>query len=173
MFMSRRYNMVRKEHPVTRAKSGDTVKVHYTGKLSDDTVFDSSANQEPLEFTIGSGQIIPGFERAVVGMQPGESRTASISTEQAYGPHQDELLITVERSQFPADMIPEVGQQVQIRLAEGQAAVATIADVSDSEVTLDANHPLAGEDLTFDIELVEIIADHDRDNGARTRASAG
>jgi FKBP-type peptidyl-prolyl cis-trans isomerase 2 len=166
-------NMVRKEHPMAQAKSGDTVKVHYTGKLSDDTVFDSSANQNPLEFTIGSGQIIPGFEQAVVGMQPGESRTTSIPTEQAYGPHQDELLIPVERSQFPTDMTPEVGQQIQIRLADGQAAVATIADISDSEVILDANHPLAGEDLTFDIELVEIVADHDRNNGARTTASAG
>jgi FKBP-type peptidyl-prolyl cis-trans isomerase 2 len=164
--------MVRKEHLVTRAKSGDTVKVHYTGKLSDDTVFDSSANQDPLEFTIGAGQIIPGFEQAVVGMQPGESRTTSIPTEQAYGPHQDELLIAVERSQFPADMIPEVGHQIQIRLADGQTAVATIADVSDSEVTLDANHPLAGEDLTFEIELMEIVADHHSSNGARTRASA-
>jgi peptidylprolyl isomerase len=142
---------------MTQAKNGDTVKVHYTGKLPDDTVFDSSANHDPLEFTIGSGQIIPGFEQAVVGMQPGESRTATVPADQAYGPHQDDLLIAVDRSQFPANVTPEVGQQVQIHQADGQAAVATVADVSRTEVTLDANHPLAGQDLTFNIELVEII----------------
>jgi FKBP-type peptidyl-prolyl cis-trans isomerase 2 len=165
--------MVRKEQPMTRAKSGDTVRVRYIGKLSDDTVFDSLAGHDSLEFTIGSGEIIPGFERAVVGMQPGETRTATVPTDQAYGAHQDDLLIAVDRSQFPAGITPEVGQQVEIRQADGQPAVATVADVSGSQVTLDANHPLAGQDLTFDIELVEIVADHDSTNGVHTRGSAG
>jgi peptidylprolyl isomerase len=148
--------MTRKEHHMAQAQNGDTVKVHYTGKLSDDTVFDSSESRDPLEFTIGSGQIIPGFEQAVIGMQPGESKTATIPADQAYGPYQEDLLIEVERSQFPADVTPEVGQQFQIRQADGQATVVTVADVSGPQVTLDANHPLAGQDLTFDIELVEI-----------------
>ncbi len=139
-----------------QAKRGDTVKVHYTGKLNDGTVFDSSNDREPLEFTVGEGEVIPGFEDAVVGMNQGETKTTKIDADEAYGPHRPEMIVTVERNMFPDDMDPEVGQQVQIRQANGQSFVATITDVTDEDVTLDANHPLAGQDLTFDIELLEI-----------------
>ena len=139
-----------------QAKPGDTVKVHYTGKLDDGTVFDTSAEREPLEFTVGEGQVIPGFESAVVGMNTGDTKTTKIPSDEAYGPHRTEMVITVERTMFPEDMDPQVDQQVQIRQSNGQAFVATITDVSEQDVTLDANHPLAGQDLTFDIQLVEI-----------------
>lgn len=141
---------------MTQAQQGDTVKVHYTGKLDDGTVFDSSTSGDPLEFTIGSGSIIPGFEKAVVGMTPGDSKTEVIPVDDAYGPHREEMVLVVERAQMPADLEPEIGQQLQIQQPSGEAIPVVITDVSDSEVTLDANHPLAGEDLTFDIELVEI-----------------
>lgn len=142
---------------MTQVKTGDTVKVHYTGKLEDGTVFDSSANREPLEFSVGSGGIIPGFESAVMGMSPGESKTASIPPDQAYGSHNPERVVVVERQQIPADIPLAVGQQLQIGQPNGQAIPVLVTDVSDSKVTLDANHPLAGENLIFDIELVEIV----------------
>ncbi len=142
---------------MTQAKNGDTVKVHYTGKLDNGNVFDTSENREPLEFTLGEGQVIPGFENAVVGMQPGESKTTAIPAEEAYGEHHEEMVIQVPRDQFPPDVQPEVGQQLQVRQQNGQSFVVNVTDVSDDTVTLDANHPLAGENLTFDISLVEII----------------
>ncbi len=141
---------------MTQAKAGDNVKVHYTGKLDDGTVFDSSAEREPLEFSLGSGNVIPGFEEAIVGMAPGESKTATIPPEQAYGPRRDELAIAVEKEQIPTDLAVEVGQQLQISQNNGQVIPVIVTDVSDSQVTLDANHPLAGQQLTFDIELVEV-----------------
>ncbi|XGV99175.1 MAG: peptidylprolyl isomerase [Leptolyngbya sp. BL-A-14] len=141
---------------MAQAKSGDTVKVHYTGKLDDGTVFDSSENREPLEFTLGSGSIIPGFERAVLGMNPGESKTEVIPTDDAYGPHLDEMVVVVDRQQMPPEIEPQVGQQLQLQQQDGQILPVIITDVSDGSVTLDANHPLAGEALTFDIQLVEI-----------------
>ncbi|MCL6435877.1 MAG: peptidylprolyl isomerase [Leptolyngbyaceae cyanobacterium HOT.MB2.61] len=141
---------------MAQAKHGDTVKVHYTGKLDDGTVFDSSTNREPLEFTIGAGNIIPGFEKAVVGMAQGESKTEVIPTEQAYGPYMEEMVVTIDRQQMPAEIEPEVGQQLHIQQPDGQLLPVMVTDVSDSTVTLDANHPLAGENLTFDIQLVEI-----------------
>src|SRR5690554_4008368 len=128
---------------MAQAKEGDTVQVHYTGKLEDGTVFDSSEERTPLEFTIGSGQIIPGFERAVVGMEPGETKTTTIQPEEAYGPHREEMTITVDRGQFPEEIKPEPGQQLQIQQPDGRAAFVVISDVSESTVTLDANHPLA------------------------------
>ena len=142
---------------MARAKYGDTVKVHYTGRLDDGTVFDTSANGEPLQFTIGSGQIIPGFEQAVVGMNPGESKTVKIPAEDAYGQRREDLVLEIEKSQLPEGLKPEVGLQLQSRQPDGRIIVLTIADISESHVTLDANHPLAGKDLTFDIQLVEII----------------
>ena len=141
---------------MSQAKTGDTVKVHYTGKLDDGTVFDTSAEQEPLEFIVGEGQVIPGFESAVIGMNTGEIKTTHIVADDAYGPHRPEMVIEVERGMFPTDMDPQVDQQVQIRQSNGQSFIATITDISDENVTLDANHPLAGKDLTFDIQLVEI-----------------
>jgi len=142
---------------MARAKYGDTVKVHYTGRLDDGTVFDTSADGDPLQFTIGSGQIIPGFEQAVVGMNPGESKTVKIPAEDAYGQRREDLIIEVEKSQLPEGLKPEVGLQLQSRQPDGRIVVLTIADMTESHVTLDANHPLAGKDLTFDIQLVEII----------------
>jgi FKBP-type peptidyl-prolyl cis-trans isomerase 2 len=139
-----------------QVKYGDTVKVHYTGKLEDGTVFDSSLDRGPLQFTIGEGQVIPGFEQAVVGMSLGESKTVTIPMDKAYGPHREEMVVMVERTKFPEHMQLEVDQQLQIRQDDGQILFVIVADVSESSVTLDANHPLAGEDLTFDIQLIEI-----------------
>ena len=141
---------------MTQAKTGDTVKVHYTGKLEDGTPFDSSLDKDPLEFTLGEGRIIPGFEQAVLGMNPGDSKTVDIPANSAYGPYRDDWVMVVEREQIPAEINPQVGQQLQVRQGE-QEYVVQITDVSGSEVTLDRNHPLAGEDLTFDIELMEIV----------------
>ena len=140
-----------------RAKSGDTVKVHYTGKLADGTVFDSSADRDPLQFTLGRGQVIPGFEKAVLGLQAGESTTATIPADEAYGQRQDEMIMDLDRSHFPNDLKPEVGQLLQIRQEEGEAIEVKVTNLSGEKVTVDANHPLAGEDLTFDIHLVAIV----------------
>lgn len=142
---------------MAQAKNGDAVKVHYTGKLDDGTVFDTSVNRDPLQFTIGKGQLIPGFEQAVVGMRPGDSTTTIIQANEAYGPHREELVMVVERNQLPADLKPEVGQQLQLNRPDGQTFVVTVSDVSESTITLDANHVLAGKDLTFDIQLTEIL----------------
>ena len=142
---------------MAQAKAGDTVKVHFTGKLDDGTVFGSSIDNEPLEFTIGEDEIIQGFEQAVVGMSPGESKTATVLADQAYGPHNEEMVLVVDRNQIPEHLKPKVGQQLEVRQADDQTIVVTVTDVSEESVTLDANHPLAGEDLFFDIQLVEII----------------
>jgi peptidylprolyl isomerase len=141
---------------MVQAKPGDTVKIHYTGRLEDGTVFDSSSDREPLEFTINQRQVIPGFEEAVLGMTPGESKTEKIPMDQAYGPHREEMVLEVSREQIPPDLNPEVGQQLEIQQANGQSVPVFVTDVTDAKITLDANHPLAGEDLTFDIQLVEI-----------------
>jgi len=138
-----------------QAQTGDTVRVHYTGRLADGSTFDSSEGREPFRFTLGSGQVIPGFERAVTGMRPGEERTVTISADDAYGPRREDLLFPVPRDQFPADLEPEVGQQLQVRQGD-HSGVVRVAEVSDSEVLLDANHPLAGEDLTFELTLVQV-----------------
>ncbi|NEQ28238.1 MAG: peptidylprolyl isomerase [Microcoleus sp. SIO2G3] len=141
---------------MAQAKAGDTVTVHYTGKLDDGTVFDSSIEREPLQFEIGSGSLIPGFEQAVVGMSPGESKTSSIAADQAYGPHYEEMVLVIDRNQVPADAPMEVGTQLQLRQETGEMIPVIITDVNEAEITLDANHPLAGEELTFDIQLVAI-----------------
>jgi peptidylprolyl isomerase len=142
---------------MAQAKMGDTVRVHYTGTLDDGTMFDTSVNREPLEFTLGEGQVIPGFDTAVIDMVPGEIRVSLIPADEAYGPHSEELVTDVDRERFPADLELELGQQLQVGLADGQQAIVMVVDLSDSTVTLDANHPLAGQDLTFEIELVEIL----------------
>lgn len=141
---------------MAQAKHGDTVKVHYTGKLEDGTVFDSSENREPLEFTIGEGKIIPGFEQAVIGMSPGESKTEKVPADQAFGPYREELVLEVDRQQIPADVELKVGNRLQFRHADSRATQGLITDVSESKVKLDANHPLARRDLIFDIQLLEI-----------------
>jgi FKBP-type peptidyl-prolyl cis-trans isomerase 2 len=134
-----------------QAKTGDTVKVRYTGKLADGTVFDSSVGSEPYEFTLGQGQTISGFEQAVIGMKVGETKTVTIPVDEAYGPRRDDLIVEIGRDRLSQDINPEVGMQ----LTSGQGTV-TIIEVSETTVKIDANHPLAGQDLTFDIELVEI-----------------
>ena len=138
------------------AKDGDTVKIHYTGTLEDGTTFDTSEGREPLEFTLGEGRMIPGFEKAVYGLQVGKSKTVTIPAEEAYGPYSDDLILVVEREELPANLEPEVGQQLQMQQTDGGTAVVIIIDVSEDTITIDVNHPLAGKDLTFEIELVEI-----------------
>jgi len=138
------------------AQNGDTVKVHYTGTLDDGSVFDSSLGREPLEFTLGEGSVIPGFESAVDGMQIGESKTVTIPCNQAYGQRDDSQIIQVPKSQLPENLKPAVGQQLQMQTMEGQVLVVTVIRIDADSITVDANHPLAGQDLTFKIELVEI-----------------
>lgn len=139
------------------AAIGDTVRVHYTGRLGDGSVFDTSVGREPLEFTIGDGRLIPGFEKAVIGMNTGETKTIILSPEEAYGPYLEELTADVDISQFPPHIKPEVGLHLQIRQDNGSFIDVIITKISGSTVTLDANHPLAGKELTFDIELLEIL----------------
>lgn len=140
---------------MAQARSGDTVKVHYTGRLNDGEVFDSSREGEPLEFEIGAGQIIPGFEDAVEGMEPGESKEVTVPPERAYGDRRDDLVQSLERERLPDHLEPHVGQQLQMTQGD-QAFVVTVTDVTDSQVEIDANHPLAGRELKFDLELVDI-----------------
>jgi len=142
---------------MAEAKDGDTVKVHYTGKFEDGTVFDSTDGRDPLEFTLGNGQLIAGFEKALIGMNPGESKTSNIPQDEAYGPRNEEMKQVVERNQLPPDLDPQVGMQLQVKTPEDQTLIVSIAEVSDTHVTLDANHPLAGKDLNLDIQLVEIV----------------
>lgn len=144
---------------MSKVKDGDTVKVHYTGTLTEDgTVFDSSREREPLEFELGEGKLIPGFEEAVIGMEVGEDTTVEIDSEDAYGQRREDLELEVSKSDLPDNIEPEVGMQLQMQQQEnGQAIPVQITDVEDDIVKLDANHPLAGKDLTFDIELVDIV----------------
>lgn len=136
---------------------GDMVKVHYTGRFTDGTVFDSSFNRAPLKFTIGDGKIVPGFEESVIGMIPGEHKTAQIPADEAYGCHDEEMVVVLSREQFPEHIYPEIGQQLKFPREEGEMIVIMVTDISKSTVTLDGNHPLAGKDLIFDIELIEIV----------------
>ncbi|MBT3182233.1 MAG: peptidylprolyl isomerase [Deltaproteobacteria bacterium] len=152
---------------MSQAKKGDKVKVHYTGKLKNGDVFDSSKDKTPIEFTLGNGDLIAGFESAVLGMNIGDSKTVVIVADEAYGSYNDEMAIEVERSQFPKKIEPKVGEQLELDREGGcgggdcgshdcNKLVVTITEVTDAVVKLDANHPLAGHDLTFEIELVEI-----------------
>jgi len=141
---------------LAQAQYGDEVTIHYTGKLEDGTVFDTSTERSPLHFAIGDGQIIPGLERAILGMSPGESRTIRVPMDEAYGPRREEMILLVDRNEFPVHMKPEAGQLVEMRHPDGRRITVTVMDISQSRVTLDANHPLAGKDLTFDIQLLEM-----------------
>jgi len=142
---------------MAQAKPGDTVTVHYTGKLADGTIFDSSLNEEPLEFTIGEGQVIPGFEEAVIGMNPGQTKITKIRPDKAYGSYREDMVLVVNRDRLPAEVQPEVGQQMEMHNPDGTGFVLTVKEVGESNVTLDANHPLAGKDLRFDIKLLQIL----------------
>lgn len=137
-------------------KDDSTVKVHYTGQLKDGSVFDSSIQREPLEFTMGKGQLIPGFEKAIEGLSVGDTTTTNIPAAEAYGEPNPDMIVEVEKAQLPEDMEPEIGLQLQLNQPNGQAIPVQITAVNDDKVTLDANHPLAGQDLTFQIEVVEI-----------------
>lgn len=143
-------------HIMAQASAGDTVKVHYTGKLEDGTVFDSSREREPLEFTLDAGQIIPGFEEAVDGLEEGEETTVEIPPEKAYGPHQEDAVMEFPSEQLPDEIDPEVGLQLQLQGPDGQPFPARVVEIGDETIVLDANHPLAGETLTFEIELVSV-----------------
>ena len=140
---------------MSEARQGDTVRIHYTGTLRDGSVFDTSREREPLEFTLGSGQVIPGFDSAVTGMRVGDEQTVTIPADEAYGPRRSDLVLTVPRSEFPAHIEPEPGQQLQLS-SGSERLVVTVREVNGGSVVLDGNHPLAGEDLTFALELVAI-----------------
>ena len=166
---------------MAQAKTGDKVKVHYTGTLADGSVFDASEQpeehscgcggnkggdagggcgshgSEPMEFVIGAGHLIPKFEAAVIGLEPGQSITVSISADDAYGQRADEMVAVIERSEIPADINPEPGHQMEVILQDGSPMPVLVTEVTDTTITLDANHPLAGHDLTFAIRLVEIL----------------
>jgi len=142
---------------MAQVKNGDTVKVHYTGTLDDGTMFDSSAEREPLKFTVGGGQVIAGFDTAVMDMSIGDKKVTVIPANEAYGEHSTDLVTEVARERFPADMELEIGQQLQVGLQDGNQAIVMVVDITDTAVTLDANHPLAGQQLTFEIELMEIL----------------
>ncbi|GGF16234.1 FKBP-type peptidyl-prolyl cis-trans isomerase [Echinicola rosea] len=138
------------------ATKGSTVKVHYTGKLKDGTVFDSSENREPLQFTVGDGNMIKGFDTAVSGMEVGQDKSITIPSADAYGDKRDDMMIDVPVEQVPADIKPEVGMDLSIQNQQGQPVPVKVVHVDEQKITLDANHPLAGEDLVFDIKLVEV-----------------
>jgi len=141
---------------MAQVKLGDTVRLHYTGTLADGSVFDSSEGRDPLEFTVGGGQIIPGLDKAIPGMEVGDKKTVEIPADEAYGPVQPGARQTLPRADFPKDIPAEEGLQLQMQTPDGQVLPVTIVAVTDEEITLDANHPLAGKDLTFAIELVSI-----------------
>lgn len=141
----------------TQATAGDTVLFHYTGSLRDGTVFDSSSGRDPLRVTLGRGQVIRGVDEALTGMAPGEEKTVTIAADDAYGPHRPELLHEVQREAIPPEVDLEVGKQLEGRDTSGQRLRLTVVDVAEEKVTLDANHPLAGQDLQFELQLVEIV----------------
>jgi len=142
---------------MAQATHGDTVRVHYTGKFADGKVFEASLEDQPLQFTIGKDQVITDLEQAVVGMTTGESKIVKIPADNAYGPYHDELVFMLERDRLPENLQLEVGQDLALCEEGDQRLRVTVINVSESSVTLDANHPLAGKDLTIDISLIEIV----------------
>jgi peptidylprolyl isomerase len=143
---------------MAQAAIGDTVHIHYNGKLRDGTVFDTSEGRDPLEFTIGEKTIIPKLEDSIVGMETGDTATVEIAADDAYGPHRPEAVQTVERTMIPEHIDLTIGTQLQATAQNGQTIVLTVKEANDDTVTLDGNHPLAGEDLIFEIEVVEIVS---------------
>jgi peptidylprolyl isomerase len=140
-----------------QVQSGDTVKVHYHGRLTDGTTFDSSEGRDPLEFQVGSGMVIAGFDNGVVGMLVGDKKTVHIPVDDAYGPKNPDMIIEFPKEQVPSDMPMEIGMRLNLNNSQGQMVPVVITEIQEAAILLDANHPLAGEDLVFDIELVEII----------------
>lgn len=149
---------------MAQVKYGDWVQVHYTGRLQDGQVFDKSDGRPPLEFQVGGGQVIPGFEQGVLGMNSGETKTVTIDEEDGYGPHRNDMVLQVDRSDFPSGVVPEVGQQLRLQRDDGFAFLVTVMSVSDTKVTLDANHPLAGKELIFDIQIIGISVEPTMDH---------
>ena len=141
---------------MSKVKKGDKVKVHYTGKLKDGTVFDTSVEREPLEFEVGSGSLIPGFENGVIGMEPEEQKTVEIEASKAYGQVRDDLILEIKSEQLPADLNPKVGMELISQQPDGQQINVTVKEVKDDSIVIDANHKLAGKDLIFEIEVVEV-----------------
>jgi peptidylprolyl isomerase len=143
---------------MTQAKNGDVVALHYTGRLSDGTIFDTSEGGTPLSFTLGSGQVIPGFEEATLGMEEGDFKTVTIPEEKAYGSYDAEKVINFPADRIPQDIQPEVGMQLRLQGQDGQPVIVRVTEITEEHVRLDANPPLAGKELTFDLELVTINA---------------
>lgn len=143
---------------MAKAQDGNKVKVHYTGTLDNGTQFDSSVGREPLEFTIGEGMLLPMFEETVVGLEPGETAKVKISAAEGYGLRNEELVIKIEKANLPPTIIPEIGMKLQMRTPDGQPLIIKITEINDDHIFVDANHELAGQDLNFAIELVEIIS---------------
>ena len=147
---------------MAQAKTGDTVRVHYEGQLSDGTIFDSSLEREPIEFILGQDTVIPGFEQAVIGMEVGESKDVSIPPEEGFGEYSEDLVVNIEKSMLPPDINPELGMQLEVSPEEVSSEeetprIFTIADIAEDSITLDGNHPLAGAEIAFKIELLEIL----------------
>jgi|YNPMSStandDraft_2_1061718.scaffolds.fasta_scaffold00054_29 peptidylprolyl isomerase len=140
-----------------KAQVGDRVKVHYTGSLSDGTVFDSSLESEPIEFTLGQGEIIPGFENMIIGMEIGETKKSTIPCEEAYGEFNEDWVVRVPKSQLPANFQPQLGRHYEIAFGDSEPVDFFVVEIDDESVTFDGNHPLAGQDLTFEVKLIEII----------------
>ena len=141
---------------MSQVKEGDKIKVHYTGRFEDGSVFDSSDGRDPLEFEVGAGRIIPGFDMGVRGMTVGDKKTVEVEPGDGYGPHHERLVAKVKASDFPKDISPRIGQQLQTQDKNGRPVNVRVTEIENGQVTLDANHPLAGKKLIFDIELVEI-----------------
>ena len=144
---------------MAKAKEGDTVKVHYNGKLDTGVLFDTSEGSDPLEFKIGSGNLIPGFEEAVIGMSPGEKKTVKIPPEKGYGLYRDDRVIKVDKKDLPGDIVPAEGMTLEICASNGVMVPVQITEIEGSTITLDANHPLSEQTLTFEIELIDIVVD--------------
>ena len=142
---------------MSQASAGQTVRIHYTAKLENGTLLDTSAERDPMEFELGSGRVITGLDNAVQGMTVGESKTVTLEADEAFGPHHDQLVVSVPNSELPDNLQPSVGMQLESRAPDGKITKLTVIEVADNFVTIDANHPLAGKVLQFDIELVEII----------------
>ena len=142
---------------MTQAKTGDTAKVHFEGSLEDGSIFGSTMDEEPFEFTIGQKHMLPGFENAVIGMQKGDTKTITLPPEEAYGLHKKELVHVMNRSGFPKEINLEIGKTLRVRTQDGKYIVVTIKDITEDSIVLDENEPLAGETLTFNIELIDIL----------------
>jgi FKBP-type peptidyl-prolyl cis-trans isomerase 2 len=142
---------------MTKVKEGDTIRIHYTGRLEDGAVFDSSESGKPLEFTVGEGEVVAGLEKGVVGMSPGESKVIVVPMEQAYGPRTEKRVCELDKKKVPDTFHPEIGQQLQMYRADGLPVMGTVIGISETSLTMDYNHPLAGRTLIFDTRLLEIL----------------